>query len=385
MRAGMQGLLHLLRDEPGPACASESEWLDVLALAEQENLLPWLAARLRSIHDQLPPSVSRQAAEHRRQAQREAFVWSAALRHMLSAFHARGIPVVALKGPWLADRLHGDASLRSCSDLDFLVRPSDWNSVERMLSELGFSPCDRGDDRHRRWRGGDICVEPHYRLENPLDFDIDTESLWNRARLSEFRGIPAWLLAPSDELMFLCIHAVRHGFERLSLLHDLRFAFRQFPLPGVSAGGPRSSEIECAVALSFMLARRFEGSPSFPAASPVELRISPRLEETANRMWLRCLRQPAAPLEWRSVHRLYLEMETRDWTRLLRRFRHTRILLTRLIDPDFAFAARFHLRRTWQVWLFRQIRLAVKFVRISQFAPPKSQQPSTLPNSVRAN
>jgi hypothetical protein len=380
MRPGMQGLLRLLRDQPQPARVAESEWLDVLAIAGEENLLPWVAARL-STQNQLPLSVNQSVAQIRRQAQHEAFLWSATLRQMLSAFHERGIPVISLKGPWLAERLYGDAALRSYSDLDFLVRPSDWKAVEGMLSESGFSPCDRGDDRHRRWRRAEICIEPHFRLENPLDFDIDHEGLWSRARLSEFRGTPAWLLAPSDELMFLCVHAVRHCFERLSLLLDLKFAFRQFPVPEVPGYGPRRAELERAIALAQILVMRFEGSPPIAADSAARLPVPSRLEGIADGIWQRCLLQPTAPLEWRSAHRLYTEMEARAWPRFLRRMRNARILLTRFTEPDFALAARFHLRGAWQVWIFRQIRLVFKTARASRF--PARTTPGLPRTSIR--
>jgi hypothetical protein len=376
MRAGMQALLRQLRDQPQPSCMAESEWRDVLAIAREENLLAWLATHLSSAPSQLPPAIGASIAEMRRQARHEAFLWSATLRQTLSAFHERGIPVISLKGPWLAERLHGDAAFRSYSDLDFLVRPRDWNTVERTLSESGFSPCDRGDDRHRRWRRAGICVEPHYRLENPLDFDLDTEGLWNRALLSEFRGIPAWLLALSDELMFLCVHAVRHCFERLSLLLDLSLAFRAFPLPDASSFGRRGGELKNVLALSRMLVSRFEDSSA--AASPAWSAAHAQLDRIADRIWQRCVLERAAPIDWRTNHRLFLAMEASPWSRFLRRLRNARILRTRLVDSDFDLAARFRLRRTWQVWILRQIRLVCKTVRASL---SRTKTPAALPVS----
>ena len=86
-------------------------------------------------------------------------------------FHRRGIPVISLKGPWLAERLYGDAALRSCCDLDLLVHRSDIAAAEDLLTELGFLPSGRRDDYERPFRRGSIKVELHHDVENPLAFD----------------------------------------------------------------------------------------------------------------------------------------------------------------------------------------------------------------------
>ena len=198
MRAGMQCLLDIVGERAQPNAVTESEWLSALDIAEEENLLPWLAGRLSRVSAQLPDSVCLRVEEIRREAQQKAFAWSAALKHLLRAFQQRGIPVISLKGPWLAERLYRDAALRSYSDLDFLVRRSDWIEAEKLLRDLGFSPSGPTNVRHRHWRGGGIDIELHIRLEHPVDFHWGTEALWSRARLSDFHGVPGWLLAHSD-------------------------------------------------------------------------------------------------------------------------------------------------------------------------------------------
>jgi hypothetical protein len=383
MRAGMDCLLRLLRDQPQQENVAESDWLDVLAIAAEENLLPWVAARLASIPDCLPASINSTVAEIRREAQREAFAWSAALKHLLAAFYQRQIPLISLKGPWLAERLYGDAALRSYSDLDFLVRPCDWDATERLLTDLGFSPCGPANERHRRWHSHGIQVEPHYRLEDPSHFDFDNDGVWQRACPSQFHGVPGLLLVPGDELKFLCVHAVRHCFERLSLLLDLSYAFRRLSPPDVLESAQRSPQFENAVRLCWLLAKRLEDNPPFPTKSQ-EL-FAERSQNIANRVWQRFLVKPAGTPQWRETHFLYLEMETRGWYRLRRRIRFARILLTRLTDHDFDFAARFRLRHVWQVWMLRHLRLLVEATRLSQLKTRNHRQSAVLHTSGSAN
>jgi hypothetical protein len=86
------------------------------------------------------------------------------------------------------------------------------------------------------------------------------------------------------------------------------------------------------------------------------------LDSLADRLWHRLLTQPSEPLDWRSLHSFYLEIEL-PGHRLRRRLRHLQILLDRVIQPDYEFAARFGCHRVWQVRLFRPLRLLRDAIR----------------------
>jgi hypothetical protein len=360
MRPGMQSLLDLLRGEANICNVSEQEWMRVLDLAEQENVLPWTAASLRPAVPGSMPRLAERLHTIDRNARISTFLWTATLRSMLADFHDRGIPVISLKGPWLAERLYGDAALRSCCDLDLLVHRSDVAVAEDLLTGLGFLPSWRRDDYARPFRRGGIKVDLHHDVENPLAFDFDVETAWKRARLAEFQGAPAWLLAPSDELLFLCLHGTRHRFERLSHILDLAFAFRNLPVPRSAPCSRRASESQNILALSLMMANRLDPQLKIPDDICDRLEDRRSLDQLAGQLWQQSMLHPAPVLDWRAKHSFYLAIETRGWNRFLRHFRHLRILLTRLIDADFAFAQRFNLRRAWQVWLLRPIRLLLR-------------------------
>jgi len=108
-----------------------------------------------------------------------------------------------------------------------------------------------------------------------------------------------------------------------------------------------------------------EIAPEIPI--PQAMRASPadcsRLKRLADRLWQELLLAPPKTLDWAAQHRFYLELENPGRSRFLRRWRHRRILLTRLIDADFAFAGRFNLHRNWQVRLLRPIRLLMNRLR----------------------
>ena len=357
-RAGMRSLLELLRGRHPQGRLDDAEWAAVLKVAEEENVLPFAAERLRALDDECTQAHIERLDEIHRKARLSNFVWTESLKSILMAFHHAGLPVIALKGPCLAERLYSDATLRTCYDLDLLVRQSDLARAEQLLIDLGFSPNSHGDDYHRPWSRNALNLELHHNVENPLAFGFDLDTAWARARCAQFHLAPVWLLAPADELLYLCLHAVRHRFDRLSLILDLTLAFRglanelaglpELPMPG----------FENVLALGWMMAARLDLKIQEPGW--IHLGDHRRLEELADRLWQEHMVEQSKTLDWAAQHRFYLELEPPGWRRILRRWRHIRILLTRVIDADIAFAERFHLHRSWQVRLLRPIRLLTK-------------------------
>ncbi len=376
MRPGMNLLLRLLRGEAGLSQVPEPEWMTVLDLAEQENILPWTASRLRAQMDGSASPLSMWLDQIRRNARFAAFLWNATLKSTLADFHRHSIPVISLKGPWLAQRLCGDASLKLYSDLDLLVRREDIPRAEELLTAIGFRAKGRRDDYHRPWLRDNLRLEIHHDVENPLAFDFDIETAWRRAVPAQFEGVPAWLLAPSDELLFLCLHSARHRFERLSHVLDLVLAFHHFGPPAIESSR-RASASARVLALGAMMASHFDPTIA-PDAAATSAADHQSIEELAHRLWQERMREPSPAVDWRLQHRFYLMLEPRGRERLLARIRHLRILLTRLIDADFIFADRLHLHRTWQVWLLRPIRLLLSFAGRSPVDPRSRSAQSKL-------
>lgn len=364
MRPGMQSLLDLLRGrllQP----LDGAEFATLLELAEQEDTQPWAAERLLRFDGLCSPEQTQRLHAILREAEVSTFVWTESLKRILAAFDRADLPMISLKGPSLAERLYVNAALRTRYDLDFLVREPDLGRAEQILQGMGFVPHGAADDYHRRWLRQAIIVELHHQLENPHAFRVGMDAVWGRARLAQFQGVPIRLLDPADELMYLCLHAVRHRFERLNLLLDLTLAFRILPIPSTVLNGWDAPVFSNAVVLGWLMAAHL--NPTIPALQPigVDSRNRRRLEVLANRLWDERTNAPAELLDWNAQHRFYLEVENPRWSRLVRRWSHLRILLTRLIDADFAFAARFHLHRNWQVRLLRPVRLLLKTLRPS--------------------
>jgi hypothetical protein len=356
MRAGMDCLLDCLRAGGDLGQYTFEDWADALKLAEEEQVLPFVAAQLSGGREVAPAGVAAQVDAIACEEAKAAFFWCAELRGVLRAFAERGIPVVPLKGPSLAERIYNGAALRPNRDLDLLVATQDWASAENALTAIGFAPLREADDYHRPWMRQTTKLELHFDVENPLAFNFHVASALTRATPAEFMGEPCRLLAPEDELLYLCLHAARHRYERLGLVLDLRFAFERLPA-GDWQSRPEVAGLDNLLVLGLLMARRL--NPGLkdgwnPGAADREWR---HLETVANGLWLRLRTEPFQRRDWNMAHSFYLDLEPTRWRRLKRRLRHARIFATRIIDRDRTFAVRFGMTRNWQVRMMRPLRL----------------------------
>ena len=365
MRPGMAALLDVLRGGDASARTDDAEWGAMLALADEEHVLPWAASRMQEQGAALPAERTARVAQIERDAQVAAFYWSCELRRLLHAFAQRRIAAIPLKGPYLAQRVYGDVARRGCCDLDVLVGAADLPRAEAMLQEMGFE-AGEADDYHRAWTLRRTAVELHFDVENRLAYDFDVASALARCEPGEFQGEPCRCLAAEDELLFLCLHATRHRYERLSLVLDLRLAFDALPR-GADGWKPRPEvrEMDGLIALGLAMVHRLD--PEFQAP-PFDLRVAPKhanqLERIADRLWAELMAQTSEPLDWRAVHAFFVELEPTWRARMQRHVRHARILAGRVIEADTLFAARFGMRRRWQAWLLRPVRMVTESIEM---------------------
>ena len=363
MRPGMECVLQLLRGECSQRSLTLAEFQNAFAVADQEHVLPSFLARIRAGD----PEVTQEATEQIRRAERDialsSFWWTSELKGILQGFAAERLELILLKGPSLAKRLYGDASLRVCRDLDLLVRRSEAEAAGSLLTKLGFTPNDLPEDYQHAWQRGTTLVELHVDVENPLAIDFDVAAAWSRTEAAEFAGQPVRIFAPIDELLFLCLHGARHRYERLSHILDVVLAFKSFGPriePAAWASGSAARLLHLVV-LGWAMARRLDPRCELPIGLPVDARTAARMERIADRLWTAQLERPAAPFDWRAKHNFYLELEPWGVRRLTVRMRHLRILASRLIDADFAFAKKLGVTNFGLVWILRQFRLLLMF------------------------
>jgi Uncharacterised nucleotidyltransferase len=358
----MDCVLEVLRGEtirPGITCA---EWRHAFQVAQQEKILPYFAAKLRQGGATLPEPIMADLSRAEQGAARNSFWWTSELRGILQGFATEAIPVIPLKGPMLAERIYGNAGLRVSVDLDLLVRPTDIKPACALLVKLGFTEYAKPSDYHYSWLRGTSLVELHFDVENPLTFNFDTAAAWNRAKRRDFLGQPVWQFAPTDELLFVCLHGVRHRFEFLSNTLDIALALNCLT-PEIDSSvyepGP-AAKLRPLIVFGRAMAMRLDPRCNSGPDIRVPAKTAAHIEKLAERLWADILERPTPPLNWRMQHRFYLEIEATMRGRLRRLATDIRIVPTRLTQLDFDFAAGYGVHQPVLVWILRQFRLLAR-------------------------
>ncbi len=156
------------------------------------------------------------------------------LLHLLDLLQNHGLSPIPVKGPVLAQRLHGDIALRHFDDLDILVHPRDVRTAGDLLRSNNYAPQLELTGPQRR---AHINAGWEYALQNtqkncvvelssgiaPRHFTSSLPQQELRSGLVKVivQGKPVQALSPENLLLLLCVHGAKHGWERLGWIVDV--------------------------------------------------------------------------------------------------------------------------------------------------------------------
>jgi hypothetical protein len=198
------------------------DWEGLVRLAAQQGVSPVVYGRLCQL-GLVPPAPGEQLRDACRASAARNLLLFSELGKLLRATQAAGVPVIPLKGAFLAETVYGDIALRPMADLDLLVKPSDLPTAIEVLRQLGYEsdqPFDpvaqqaRFQDMPPMRKPGSAMVELHWTLVTPLCGarigQGELEGIWERSVPATVAGVPSRTLAPEDLLLHLCMHASAH-------------------------------------------------------------------------------------------------------------------------------------------------------------------------------
>jgi hypothetical protein len=204
-------------------------WPAFLDTAEGHGLLPIVAACFDSCGIPAPDSVYERLGSALRQNAKRVLVMTEELTRLLGLLEAAGVPVLAIKGPVIANTLYADPAYRFFTDLDLLVPPARVPDARRILFRAGYEPS-------RSVREQSIFQFTELSLENPrtgVHVDLHWEltpkdwiasmppGLWDRTRTVLVGGSAIPTLGEADTFLHLCVHGGKHGWTSLNWLVDL--------------------------------------------------------------------------------------------------------------------------------------------------------------------
>lgn len=234
-----QLLCDLLRLDDRPVHSLQSlqqtDWDALLLRATQQNLGALLHKNIKTSHPGLPiRSDVLQVLHHQHLRDgASALLRMQTLEIILKAFQAQNIPVIALKGVYLAEAIYTDNSVRRMADIDLLVHPTHLELAAQILEEMGYKPWRQFWAEHEMQfshempaflQVGKPPIELHWTLLEPsLPFAIDLQEIWQRAIPVTIAGVDILGLAAEDLLLHLCMHApTQHHFRgALRMTYDI--------------------------------------------------------------------------------------------------------------------------------------------------------------------
>jgi hypothetical protein len=210
-------LLAVLRGNSPVFDTASLDWDQLLVLAESHGVLP---AFCRSYSGRLPNTFLESIRRH----WATAALLATELDRLLQLFARNNIEVLPLKGPVLAESLYGSITLRTCDDLDLLVRLTDFARAQAILIGAGFVPVDEAGNYHRVFVANDVLVELHFAIASPSFPQFDLDGAWARSETIRFRGELTRIFDKHDLLLYLVLHCVKHHYARLVWLLDIAYA-----------------------------------------------------------------------------------------------------------------------------------------------------------------
>jgi hypothetical protein len=218
---------------------SPEEWPAVVSLAAQLNVMPLLRHRLDQMGILLPAPVAESTKQELlRQTARNMRLYNE-LENLLGRLAKEGIPVMILKGTYLAAVVYDDIGLRFIGDIDLLIHAEDSEKTVDLLEINDFHPdrpfwpeVDGALHYHAppMVKNG-LQVELHWNLTRKNDpVRINPEDLWARAQPINLQAREVWALSLSDLVLHLAVHAAYvHQFTaQFRSLVDIAEVFGKF-------------------------------------------------------------------------------------------------------------------------------------------------------------
>ena len=218
------------------------KWDSVIAIAKSHAVLP-LVHRYLTI--ECPSAVPADAmAKLRIQSQLIALYnrhLTTELVRLTGLLKAANIAAVAFKGPVLAAMAYGSIDLRQFVDLDILVRQTDLPRIAEIFTAEGYlSPHTRREGLATGYfqeyedaffgARGVGAIDVHWKITpRSFRFAPDEEFFWRRARVVELEFGSVTAIAPEDLLLFICVHAAKHGWVQLGSICDVAETIRARP------------------------------------------------------------------------------------------------------------------------------------------------------------
>jgi hypothetical protein len=149
------------------------------------------------------------------------------LKEILPLLNQEKIRVVLMQGIALLPQIYEDIGLRPMTDIDLWVLQKHYSGLINMLKKKAFH---RDPSYPNSFKRGSTIIELHTHIlwadrirARKLLLAKSQEHIYGDTRIMHFDGHEALCLNPSDQVIYLSLHALKHNVSRLMWLVDIKF------------------------------------------------------------------------------------------------------------------------------------------------------------------
>jgi len=213
------------------------DWSYILYWINYHGLIPLFYWTIKEFQDRVDPDFFQVIhGEFKKNACRNLSLTQELIK-IIQCFEAENIPVLAFKGPVLAQTVYQNLGLRQFVDLDVLI-PSDCVSqASKLLIKQGYQPQFEfkgwQEKRYTQIRfehnfyssEKDLCIDLHWSLiSSALSFHEQPQRIWEDKTYQEqvqLGNKTVLTLSPEALLLFLCVHGAKHDWSHVSWVCDI--------------------------------------------------------------------------------------------------------------------------------------------------------------------
>ncbi len=208
--------------------AGRTDFETLLLALWRQKLVGMLGPRLLQapISIEIPARFAQSVEDWISATKQEAELHQVVTWGLVHELERKGIPALALKGPFLSERLYRSPWMRPSTDIDLLVHPKELGRAVEVLTD---AECRRVREirgtpllHHIFIHDSGVPVELHWRIG------------WYEARYAETMLVHArrqggvLVPCPADELLSLLVFFARDGFQGLRFALDIAACHRRY-------------------------------------------------------------------------------------------------------------------------------------------------------------
>lgn len=233
MNDAEQYLLRVLRgfvqgEDPGPF---SGDWQQLIALSAMHSVTGILGHSVMS----WPHDAAAETVQYlRRQCLQTMAMFSRrteAMRSLTELLSAEGIDHLVFKGYVVRD-YYPIPELRTFSDIDFLIRPSDRAKCDVLMKQQGFEPLADWEPVFGYRRGAEFYEIHTHVLETDISERADYRDYFSHVwEYAEKRSGRTYVLPPEYHLLYLLTHIGKHIHGKgagIRMYLDIAFFLRHF-------------------------------------------------------------------------------------------------------------------------------------------------------------